>query len=64
MVFKRRLMREKREAKSMTQQDLAEELDVVQEAVSQIECGYRLPTLRQLYIMAKLFGMTMDELVE
>lgn len=64
MVFKRKLMREQRLAREMTQQDLANELDILQEAVSQIECGYRLPTLRQLFIMAKLFGMSMDEFVE
>ncbi len=64
MVFKRKLMREHRLAREMTQQDLAEKLDILQEAVCQIERGHRLPTLRQVYIMAKLFGLTMDELVE
>lgn len=64
MVFKRKLMREHRLAREMTQQDLANELDISQEAVCQIERGHRLPTLRQVYIMANLFGMTMDELVE
>ena len=64
MVFKRRLMREQRLAREMTQQDLAEKLDISQEAVCQIERGHRLPTLRQLFIMAKLFGMSMDEFVE
>lgn len=64
MVFKRKLMREHRLAREMTQQDLAERLDTWREAVCQIERGHRLPTLRQVYIMAKLFGLTMDELVE
>lgn len=64
MVFKRKLMREQRLAREMTQQDLAEKLDTWREAVCQIERGHRLPTLRQVYIMAKLFGLTMDELVE
>ena len=64
MVFKRKLMREHRLAREMTQQDLAEKLDISQEAVCQIERGRRLPTLRQVYIMAKLFGLTMDELME
>lgn len=64
MVFKRKLMREHRLAREMTQQDLANKLDISQEAVYQIERGHRLPTLRQVYIMAKLFGMSMDEFVE
>lgn len=64
MVFKRKLMREQRLAREMTQQDLANELDTSREAVCQTERGHRLPTLRQAYIMAKLFGLTMDELVE
>lgn len=64
MVFKRNLMRKLRRGSDITQKDFAAQLDITQATLSQIERGHRLPTLRQVYIMAKLFGMTMDELVE
>lgn len=52
-----------RTEKNLSQGDLAEALDVSRQSVSKWENGNATPDLERLVKMAKLFGVTLDELV-
>jgi len=56
------MIRKKREAKGLTQDQLADALGVDQTAVSQWERGVTLPRADKLPELAKLLGCTIDEL--
>lgn len=55
-------IRELRRAADMTQTQLADNMGVTQNAVSNWETEVCLPRVRQLPELAKLFGCTIDEL--
>lgn len=52
-----------RKQKNMTQQDLADQLNVSRQAVSRWEMGTAKPEIDSLTAMAKVFGITVDELL-
>ena len=52
-----------RTERNMSQLDLADALEVSRQSVSKWETGAAVPELDKLIKMAKLFGMTLDELV-
>ena len=52
-----------RTERNMSQLDLADALDVSRQSVSKWETGAAVPELDKLIKMAKLFGVTLDELV-
>ena len=52
-----------RKEERMTQEDLAEKLNVSRQAVTKWESGQSLPDIENLKQMADLFGVTMDSLV-
>ena len=52
-----------RTEKNMSQLDLADALEVSRQSVSKWETGAAVPELDKLVKMAKLFGVTLDELV-
>lgn len=54
---------EKRKEKGLTQMQLAETLSVSPAAVAMWETGERTPRIDKLLAMAKLFGCTVDELI-
>ena len=57
-------MRQLREARGWSQEDLAEKADMHRTYVSGIERGTRNPTLTVLARIAGGFGMTFDELLQ
>lgn len=56
-------IREKRTALNLTQEELAERLNVTNKTVSRWECGIFLPPVEKLYELSKLFDVTVDELL-
>ena len=62
MKFNENLKYLRKEAK-MTQENLAEELNVSRQAVTKWESGQSLPDIENLKQMADLFGVTMDSIV-
>lgn len=52
-----------RKAKRMTQQDVAEHLEVSASAVGMYEQGRREPDLTTLVRLADLFGVSVDHLI-
>lgn len=52
-----------RKARGMTQQELADRLDVTNKAVSKWETGEAFPETAQLVPIADIFGVTVDELL-
>ena len=52
-----------RKQKNMTQQDLADRLGVSRQAVSRWEMGTAKPEIESLAALAKIFGITVDELL-
>lgn len=52
-----------RTERNMSQLDLADALEVSRQSVSKWETGAAVPELDKLVKMAKLFGVTLDELV-
>ena len=52
-----------RQARNMTQQDLADRLIVSHQAVSKWEKGRALPDVQILLRISRLFGITMEELL-
>ena len=52
-----------RKARGMTQQELADRLNVSRQAVSRWEMGTAVPELEHLKNMAGIFAVTIDELV-
>lgn len=55
-------IKELREAKGLTQQNLAEEMNVLQNGVSNWEKEISLPRTRELPRLAKVLGCTITEL--
>ena len=52
-----------RKDKRMSQQDLAEALNVSRQAVSRWEVGIAIPSMDNLLALSKLFGVPTDELI-
>lgn len=52
-----------RKQKSMSQLELAEALDVSRQAISKWELGTAIPTLENLVSISKLYGVSVDYLV-
>ena len=48
---------------NMTQEQLAEMMNVSVQAVSKWECGKSIPELSSLYDLSKIFKVTIDEIV-
>lgn len=61
-MFSSRLC-ELRKSRGITQQALADVIEVSQQTVAQWEKGTREPNLEKLIVLAKLFGVTLDYLV-
>ncbi|MBR2330221.1 MAG: helix-turn-helix transcriptional regulator [Clostridia bacterium] len=55
---------EYRKKAGFSQEELAEKLDVSRQAVSKWECGESLPDTDNLISISKLYGVSLDELVE
>lgn len=53
-----------RKSAGLSQQELAEKLDVTRQAVSRWEVGTALPTTENLLALRKLYGVTLDYLVD
>lgn len=53
-----------RKKSDMTQSELADKLGVTRQAVSKYECGDSFPDISVLSSLAKVFGVTPDELIE
>lgn len=53
-----------RKQHNMTQQQLADALNVTQSAVNHWEKGNAKPMISKLFQMAQLFGCTVDELIK
>ena len=62
MKFNENLKYLRKEAK-LTQEQLAEKLNVSRQAVTKWESGQSLPDIQNLKEMADMFGVTMDALV-
>ena len=52
-----------RKEKGMTQQELAEKLNITNKAVSKWETGEAFPETSQLVPLANIFGVSVDELL-
>lgn len=52
-----------RKSCNMTQEQLAEMLDVSVQAVSKWECAKSIPELNNLYDLSEIFKVTIDEIV-
>lgn len=53
-------VRELREAKGWSQQELADKCGIAREHVSRIENGHMLPSVEVLFAMADAFGVSVD----
>lgn len=62
MVFSEQLCKLRKEA-NLTQEDLAEKCDVSRQAVAKWESGESLPDIYKISQMAKLFDVSLEELV-
>ena len=56
-------IRKHRKLSNLSQEDLAEILEVSRQTVSAWETGNKSPTLSKIVDMAELFAVTLDELV-
>ena len=56
-------IRKHRKLSNLSQEDLAEILEVSRQTVSAWETGKKSPTLSKIVDMAELFAVTLDELV-
>lgn len=52
-----------REAKGMTQKQVAEKLCVGQTMIAQVELGMKMPSVMLVKLAAELFGCTTDDLI-
>ncbi len=57
-------LKELRQRRNITLNDLAEETGVSVSTLSRLEAGLRRPTLEQLLPLARVHGVTLDELVD
>ena len=53
-----------RKAKGLCQQELADEMNVSHQAVSKWESGNVMPSLDNLIYLSKLYGVTIDSLID
>lgn len=53
-----------RRAKGLCQQELADEMNVSRQAVSKWESGNVMPSLDNLIYLSKLYGVTIDSLID
>lgn len=53
-----------RKKAGLSQQELAEKIDVTRQAISRWEVGSALPTMENLLALRKLYGVTLDYLVD
>lgn len=53
-----------RRAKGLCQQELADEMNVSRQAVSKWESGNVMPSLDNLIYLSKLYGVTVDSLID
>ena len=51
-----------RNKKQLTQQQLADKLNVSHHTISKWECGNNIPSVEDLKQLAQIFGLTLDEL--
>lgn len=58
------LMAALRKSKGMTQQDVADKLDISNKTVSKWECDDGYPDITMLPVIAEIFGITVDELLK
>lgn len=61
--MKEKLIALRKEA-GLSQQELAEKIDVTRQAISRWEVGSALPTTENLLALRKLYGVTLDYLVD
>ena len=52
-----------RKMKSMSQEELAEKVDVSRQTLSKWETGESLPDIEKSMMLAEIFGVTLDDLV-
>ena len=57
-------IKESRKQKSLTQQELAEKLNVTRSAISNWEVGRNYPDLDLIIQISELFGITLDQLLK
>ena len=57
-------IREFRESKNMTQDELASLLSVNRSSVAMWETGQNYPTVKKLIQIAEIFGCTLDDLID
>lgn len=57
------ILRQKREERRMTQNDLAERLGVSRQNVSNYETGYKIPPLKVVVAAADVFRCSTDEMI-
>lgn len=62
MNFSERLMNLRKE-KGLSQEELAEKLDVTRQTISKWELGVSTPEMEKLIQMSNLFGISVDELI-
>ena len=53
-----------RKSCGMTQEQLAEEVGVARQTISKWELGETAPDIKQAQVLAQIFGITLNELVE
>lgn len=58
-----RTLAQRREAKGLTQDQVAEALQIGTEAVSRMERGITMPTVQRLAELAEVYGCGIDELL-
>lgn len=57
------ILRQKREARRMTQADLAKRIGITQQNVNSYETGYKVPPLRVVVAAADMFHCSTDEMI-
>lgn len=57
-------MKELRENKRLSQKEVADILGVSRQAVSNWERGRTLPGLKDLYVLSRIYGKTINEIIE
>ncbi len=57
------ILRQKREARRMTQADLAKRIGITQQNVNSYETGYKVPPLRVVVAAADMFRCSTDEMI-
>lgn len=63
MIFSEKLL-EQRKQHNMSQEKLAEALNLSRQAISKWESGQNYPDIENLILLSELFGVTIDELVK